>query len=82
ALEQPTLTGISQAGTNLVLSAGNGQMGGTYFALTSTNLELPLSQWKPIGANVLSVSGSFTITVTNGFNTGIGRQFYILKMQN
>lgn len=81
ALEQPTLTGISQAGTNLVLHAGNGQTGGTYFALTSTNLELPLSKWTPVNTNVLGVSGSFTITATNGFTPSIGQRFYILKMQ-
>ncbi|HEV2331163.1 MAG TPA: hypothetical protein VGY56_20465 [Verrucomicrobiae bacterium] len=82
-LQQPIITGISPAGTNLVLHAGNGQTGATYFTLTSTNLLLPLSQWTPIGTNVLSVSGSFTITITppGAITPGIAQQrFSILKM--
>ena len=42
-LQPPIITGISLAGTNVVLSAGNGQLGGTYFTLTSTNLALALN---------------------------------------
>jgi alpha-tubulin suppressor-like RCC1 family protein len=80
--EQPVITGIQLAGTNLVLSAANGQAGGTYFTLMSTNLALPLNQWTPVTTNLLSAYGDFTITATNEVNSNAPQQFYILQLQN
>jgi hypothetical protein len=74
----PALTGISLAGTNVVLNATNGFVGGTYYVLTSTNVTTPLSQWLPIFTNVLGASGNFTLTATNGHAP---HQFYILRVQ-
>ena len=77
----PALTGISLSGTNLVLNAANGFVGGTYFVLTSTNVAAPLSQWLPVFTNVLSASGSFILTTTNSFSPQSAQQFYILRVQ-
>lgn len=80
--DQPVITGIQLAGTNLVLNAGNGQAGGTYLTLMSTNLALPLNQWTPVTTNLLSAYGDFTITATNEVNPNAPQQFYILQLQN
>lgn len=77
----PGLTGIHLSGTNVVLNATNGFIGGTYYVLTSTNLALPLSQWLPVFTNVLGASGNFNLTPTNALNSRPPRQFYILQVQ-
>ncbi len=76
----PALTGISLSGGNVVLNATNGIAGGTYYVLTSTNVAAPLSQWLPVFTNVLSTSGSFILTTTNGFSSASSQQFYILQV--
>jgi hypothetical protein len=77
--EQPSLTGASVAGANIVLDGINGQTGITYIVLTSTNLTLPLSQWTPAATNVPSLSGNFNVTVTNTVSASVPHRFYILQ---
>jgi hypothetical protein len=77
----PGLVGIRLSGTNVVLNATNGFTGGTYYVLTSTNLATPLSQWSPVFTNVLSASGSFSLTASNTFTVGSSRRFYLLRVQ-
>ena len=80
-LVPPGITGISVAGTNLVLTATNGQWSGTYLTLTSTNAATPLSQWTPVATNTVDGSGNFTITATNAVNPGDTKRFYALQLQ-
>jgi len=80
-LVAPNLDGITPSGTNLVLSGINGQSGGTYYLLMSTNLALPLNQWKPVATNVLSASGNFTITAINTVTPNVPQRFFILEQQ-
>jgi hypothetical protein len=75
----PWLAGIKISGTNAVLNATNGFAGGTYYVLTSTNVNAPLNQWQPILTNVLGASGNFTLT--NALISQLPRQFYILRVQ-
>ena len=75
------LGGITLSGTNLVVNGINGQSGGTYYVLMSTNPALPLSQWTPVATNVLSTSGNFTITLTNTVSRTVPQRFYILQTQ-
>ena len=78
----PAITGIGLSGTNLVINGSNGQSGGTYETLTSTNLALPFNQWTPVATNILNVSGNFTITATNVVNRTDPQRFYrILQTQ-
>jgi hypothetical protein len=79
--ENPVITGIAPAGTNLTIYATNGLATHTYIALASTNLAQTLSLWKPAGTNVLSADGGFTVSVTNGFATSTRQQYYILQMK-
>jgi hypothetical protein len=81
ARPSPALTSIRLSGTNVVLNAANGFVGGTYYVLTSTNLTMPLNQWLPLSTNVLGASGSFTLTASNGFAPKFPRQFYVLQVQ-
>lgn len=53
----------------------NGQSGGAYLTLASTNLTLPLNQWTPVATNSLSAYGDFTITATNAVNPNAPQQF-------
>jgi uncharacterized repeat protein (TIGR03803 family) len=78
---QPAIAGCSISGANLVFSGINGQSGGTYYVLMTTNVTFPLSQWKPVATNVLSVGGSFTITATNTVSPAFPHRFYILQEQ-
>jgi autotransporter-associated beta strand protein len=81
----PHITGFSMVNGNTVINGTNGQAGGTYFLLGSTNVALPLSQWTPVATNVVSTngpSGAFTFTGTNTVNTAVGQQYYILSNTN
>jgi PKD repeat protein len=76
---QPGIASFSVSATNVVLNGINGQSGGTYYLLTSTNLILPLSQWMPVATNVLSASGNFTIAAANAVSGNAPQRFYILQ---
>jgi hypothetical protein len=77
----PGIASLSLSGANLVLNGTNGQSGGTYTVLMSTNVALPLSQWKPVATNVLSAGGDFTITATNAVSPAVPQRFFILQTQ-
>jgi hypothetical protein len=78
---QPGITGISLAGSNLVINGTNGVSGQTYFVLTATNLAQPRSQWLPVATNIFSSDGNFTITATNAVNPNVPQAFYMLQTQ-
>jgi hypothetical protein len=65
----------------VVITATNGQTGGTYYLLSSTNVALPRSQWTPVATNVAG-STNFTFIGTNVLTPGSGPQFYILSNTN
>jgi hypothetical protein len=77
----PGLIGIEISGANAVLNATNGFTGGTYYVLTSTNVNVPLNSWQPILTNVLGASGNFTLTVNNALTSQLPRQFYVIRVQ-
>ena len=66
------VTGMQvQNGTNLVLTATNGQSGDAYYLLWSTNVAKPFPQWKTVATNVLGLSGNYTFIGTNVVVPGI-----------
>ncbi|HEV2453348.1 MAG TPA: autotransporter-associated beta strand repeat-containing protein, partial [Verrucomicrobiae bacterium] len=79
ALPQPVINGFSISGTNLVISGTNGYTGGGYYVLSTTNLLLPLSSWKPISTNTFASGGLFSIT--NPIVPGTPAKFYTLKLE-
>jgi autotransporter-associated beta strand protein len=80
---QPTgITGFSLNGANVVINGTNGQSGDAYYLLQSTNVALPLSQWKVVATNVLGANGNYTFTGTNVLTPGVQHQFFILSNTN
>jgi uncharacterized repeat protein (TIGR03803 family) len=77
----PTISGVALAGPNLVINGANGAPGSTVYALMTTNLALPLSQWTPVSTNVLGVNASFAVTLTNAVTLGAAARYYILQLQ-
>lgn len=75
------ITNFALIGSNVVLNAEDGLVGGTYSVLTSTDPGAPVSQWKPVATTVLSTSGPFSITATNAANPSAAQQFYMLQLQ-
>lgn len=77
----PGLAGIGLSGQNILLSATNGFVGGTYYVLTSTNVALPLKDWSRVATNVLAASGNFNLSVPHGFVSNDPSRFFILQVQ-
>jgi len=77
----PAITNFSLAGGNVVISGTNGQTGGTYYLLSTTNLATPRPQWRAIATNVLGAA-NFTFIGTNAVKTNSLQQFYMLSSTN
>jgi fibronectin-binding autotransporter adhesin len=75
-----SFSSITTSGKNIVLSAVGGTPGGQVTILTSTNLQLPLSQWSTLTTGNFDSNGDFTYTVTGALNSGQPQQFYILQV--
>jgi hypothetical protein len=78
------ITGFSMVGQNVVINGTNGQSGGTYYLLGSTNMAKPLSQWAPVATNVVvtnAAANGFTFIGTNAVVPNL-QQFYILSNTN
>ena len=78
----PSITSFTMNEMNIVISGANGQAGDAYYLLESTNLSLPVSQWKVVATNVLGANGTFTFSGTNVVTPGSPQQFYILSNTN
>ena len=76
----PLFTGVSIAGTNLVVTVTNSATGGVYLVLMSTNLSLPLTNWTILATNVAS-GNSFIFTATNAVNPAATNRFYLLQQR-
>jgi hypothetical protein len=80
-----TITGFSITGQNVVLNGTNGQSGGTYYLLSSTNIAAPFNLWASVATNVIATnapSNGFTFTGTNVVTPNGAQQFYILSNTN
>ncbi len=77
----PAITNFSLIGGNVVISGTNGQTGGTYYLLATTNLMTPRDQWKTVATNVLD-GNNYTFIGTNAVVQGSGQQFYMLSSTN
>ncbi|HLP75484.1 MAG TPA: hypothetical protein VK327_01090, partial [Candidatus Paceibacterota bacterium] len=78
ALSQLRITGIQASPPNLRLDA-TGTGSGTFYVFTSTNLSLPLAQWRPVATNSLSGNGAVTIMATNAITPDASARYYILS---
>ena len=80
-LTVPTFMSIIAA-TNgsFILSGVGGTNGGSYVVLASTNLALPLSQWKPVTVNGYQFGSQGQFIFTNTPTTYMPQRFYILLL--
>ena len=79
----PVITSFTMVnGSNIALACLNGQANDAYYLLASTNVALPLNQWRTVATNILSANGSFTFNGTNVVTAGNQQQFYILSSTN
>jgi hypothetical protein len=76
----PVIGSVAMSGGNLVFSGVGGVPAGTFYVLTSTNLQLPLANWTLTTTGQFDGAGDFS--VTNLVNQDSPQQFYLLKMQN
>jgi hypothetical protein len=62
----------------VVINGIQGDVGATYYLLTSTNVAKPLPQWQVVATNVAG-SSTFTFIGTNAVSPNQMQQFYILS---
>jgi autotransporter-associated beta strand protein len=74
----PRFSGISIAGTNLVLSGSNGPPSHTYYVLSSTNVAQPAATWTRIATNSFDSNGNFSFT--NSISQSIPKRFFLLQV--
>ena len=75
----PHITGMKMTGATLTMTANNAPANGQFTLVGSTNLTLPLKQWKPILTNSFDSNGNLNLS-TNIINPGIPLEFYILQV--
>ena len=76
----PAISRAAVNGAMLTLMATNGPAGQPYVLLESTNLTLPIGQWKPVLTNSFDSNGNLRLN-TNVINLSTPQEFYILQMQ-
>ncbi len=74
----PRFTGVTLAGSSLVLTATNGVPGGTCYVLTSTNASSPFGDWTRVATNQFKADGSFVFT--NATDPSGSRRFWLLQL--
>ena len=79
-LPPPTL-GSVPSGSDLVLNAANGAIGGPIIVLSSTNVALPLAQWTKVTTGNFDGSGNYGYTASGVLTAGAPQTFYILQVQ-
>lgn len=62
---------------NLIFSGTGGTAGGSFYVLTTTNLDIPLTNWVTLSTNSFGANGSFS--VTNAVTPGTPQQFYRIE---
>lgn len=80
-ITQFSLSNVGPSGGNVVINGTNGDIGATYYLLTSTNLTTPLPQWEVVSTNIATTT-AFSFTGTNAMTAGAKQQFYILSSTN
>jgi len=78
----PSITGLTFANGNIVITGTNAQATGVYYLLSNTNAAAPFSQWTPVATNVVGTANGFTFIGTNVVTPGCASQFYILSSTN
>jgi len=73
----PIINSVAVSAGGLVFSGTNGVANGTYYVLTTTNLTIPIVNWRTLSTNSFDANGNFS--VTNSTSPGIPQQFYSIE---
>jgi len=76
ALPEPQITGIHKVADTVMMSGTNGLPNGTYYVLSSTDLNLPPGEWTCVATNVFNGVGDFTFS--RPVSPSGAREFYSL----
>jgi len=76
-LTQPNIVSFGYSGTDVTL-VGTGPANGTYVALTSTNVGLPVSGWTMIATGYFDGSGNFNLTTP--VSSDEAKRFFLLQV--
>ena len=74
----PAFRHFSLLAGNVVLGASDGPLGRIYSVLTSTNLELPLTDWTWLATDRFDGAGRFWLT--NAVDPGEPQRFYCIVL--
>jgi autotransporter-associated beta strand protein len=78
ATANPLISNSALIGTNFVLSGTGGPANVTFYVLSSTIVDLPLTNWACIATNQFDANGSFTFT--NPVSASVPQQFFVLRL--
>jgi rhamnogalacturonan endolyase len=78
AVLTPRVDSVAWSTNQLVIHGTNGTPGAVYYAMTTTDLALPLAQWTPIATNAFDTGGNFGLT--NIFNANAPQQFFLFQV--
>jgi hypothetical protein len=67
--------------SDLVFSGAGGSPLAPYYLRSSTNLELPLSQWETNASSQFDAGGNFSLIVTGAIEPAVPKRFYRLQTQ-
>lgn len=75
---EPLIAGIGFTNNNLIISGVGGVHQGWYYVLNSTNLLLPMNQWRIVATNQFDNLGNFTYSNSSSFKGQA--TYYMLKL--
>jgi rhamnogalacturonan endolyase len=78
AVATPRVNAHAFTNSKFILRGTNGTPGATYFALNTTNLSLPTSQWTPFFTNIFDASGNFACT--NAVMSGAMQKYFTVQV--
>jgi hypothetical protein len=73
------ISNFTIGGNGLVFSGGTATPNATFYLLSSTNLNLPATNWPVILTNSFDNNGNFHFT--NAMDSNVSQKFYILRLQ-
>lgn len=78
AAPRPRIVSDLMNGNNFIFSGSNGIPGWPYWVLSSSNLNLPITNWTMVSSNAFDGNGDFNFT--NPVNLNLPQTFYILEV--
>ena len=78
-INPPRITSTSISGSDLTLTATDGQLGWTYDVVMTTDLTQNRDSWTTVETTTLAAVGPFTVTATGAVSAGAPKRFFALK---